>query len=241
METLETQTEETVNRGPSVFASKTKIGERYLTRGGSAIEIVTPDMKGNLLVRDLLRDVTLKIPGDHLLYPYRKDQINKEAIAMAKAEKKAGSTGGTKEKEAKGPDRGAARKGSHIVLFRRIKDTVHEVTFTGKVLEYKGKEYASLKEVASVIRGKAISGSGRSFFGLRHNGCIELGREVIKGLDDAKPVKEPKKPAVKKPKAAKQAKKAKSAKDEDGEDEGPESKPSASVGEAVSKVFGRGR
>lgn len=147
---------------------------------------------------------------------------------MAKLNK---SGDGKDKKGSRGIERGARRDGNAIILYRQEGDTVHEVTYREGVLIYKNKHYTSLKEVAEAVRGKEISGSGRTYFGLRHNGFIELGKEVWKGLKAAN--KEAEKPK----KAAKKGKRV-----DDEEDEAKASKSnSKSVGEVVAKVFGKGR
>lgn len=240
--------EERVNRGPSTFASRAIIGKKYLTKGGCFITVLAPNLKGGVLVRDELRQVSLNIYGDELLYPYDRNKINKEAIAMANAEKKtskkAGSGGG------RGGERGARRNDGGIEIFRKIGITIHCALFKDGVLRYRAKNYTSLKEVAEAMRGKAISGSGRSFFGLRSEPNIGLGKEVIKGLDDAESEREAARKAVKKdaldaahksfPKPGK-AKSAKKAKDTEDDDEAPESKATGVTAEAGVVARGRGR
>lgn len=226
----------------SIFASRARIGERYLTRAGHPVITVAPTMKGELVVRSELRGTTHTLAGSDLLYPYKKEKINQEAIRMANAEKKSGK--GKKAEGARGGERGARKTSEGIVLTRKIGNATHEVLFHGGILTYRTKDYMTLKEVAEVIRGKDISGSGRSFFGLRTPGHIELGKEVLKGLADAESdrkavEKKAQKDAHKsfpKPGKAKRAKKASSQ-----EDEETPSKSKAEGVPAQAGVSARGR
>jgi len=119
---------------------------------------------------------------------------------MAKAQKETTKTAGFK-----GSARGAARAadGVSIRLFREIDGAIQDVMYLDGTLTYKGKKYATLKAVAEAIRCKAVSGSGRSFFGLRTQGNIELGKEIIRGLADNKQEGGLKFPKVKRVKARK--------------------------------------
>lgn len=168
-----------------VYASKAEIGKMYMTNNGLPITILSFDIKGRVWVRDELFGHPVKIYGDQLLRPYDKKQLNKEATQMAKAHKKAAGEG-KKEKGLRGSDRGARLVKNGIELFRMV-GTVEYIAHLNEdgVLTVKGKEVASIKEAAEVIAGKKISGSGRSFFGLRSEPNITIGKQVWKAMKDA--------------------------------------------------------
>lgn len=209
-----------------IFASQAEVGKQYVTKGGCPITVL--EMGAKIKVRDDLMNHVVALWADALLWPFTKDKINKESIQMAKALKQAK---GSKATGKRGGDRGAKKVADGIQLYRQVGDVVHEVLYHEGILSYRNKDYDTLKEVAVIIRGKAISGSGKSFFGLREEGNVVLGKEVWKGLKDACA-----KAAVKPPKA----KKAKRVKDEVDESEVTKSKATGVAG-VVAKVFGKAR
>lgn len=227
-------------RGESVYAGKAEIGTQYVTSGGWAVTVL--EINTRCIVRNDITGNRCKLFLDQLLWPYRAELISKEAINMAKAQK---GTGSKAEKGARGGERGARKEKEGIIVFRKIGIAMHEVLCHEGVLTYRTKDYMTLKDVAEAIRGKKISGSGRSFFGLRTTGNIELGKEVIKQLSDAEDAKKAaeKKAAQDKAAEQKKARKPKAKKVAEDEEEDDENKKDAStpVGAIVAKVFGRGR
>lgn len=224
----------------SIYASKAEVGQKYVSKRGNPVTVLSTGNivfgRPGIIVRNDLTGDKVTLFADQLLWPYDAKLISKEAMNMAKAK-----TEGSKKGGMRGGERGARKEKDGIILFRKIGIVMHEVLCHEGVLTYRTKDYMTLKEVAAVIRGKAISGSGRSFFGLRTQGNIELGKEVIKHLTDMDDAKKAVMKAEEEKYAAQQKKekKLKAKKAEDDEDE-DESKPK-SVADVVAKVMGRGK
>lgn len=216
----------------TIFASHAVVGTRYLTKSGYPVTVL--EVGAKIQVRSDLFGTVLVVDGAQLLKPYVESQINKEAITMANAEKKATKSKGT---GMRGGERGASKTKDGILLHRKIGIVEHQVLYHEGVFTYRTKDYMSLRDVVKAVTGKPFSGTGKSFFGLRTNGNIELGREVAKGVKAAKEAVKAQLKAASKPT---KAKKAKGSSNGDEEDEGSGSKP-RSVGDVVAKVMGKSR
>lgn len=220
----------------SIYASKAQVGAQYITKGGWPITVL--EVGSRIRVREQLTGDESRLYPDMLLWPYSKERITKEAITMASIAK-----AGTKKaagKVSRGGERGARKEGTGIILFRKMGTVLHEVLCHEGVLTYRSKDYMNLREVAQAIRGKAVSGSGRSFFGLRSEPNIGLGKQVLKELADAEAAK--RKAEADAAKAAKVKKTAKKKEqDEEEDDEKPTAKAASTVGQVVAKVFGKRR
>lgn len=219
----------------SVFAGQAEVGQQYVTKGGWPVTVL--EMGTRCVVRNDFTGDRCKLFLDQLLWPYNAKLISKEAIAMSKTAK-AGKA--PKEKKVRGMDRGARKVADGIELFRIVGLVEHQALYHDGIITVKGKNYDNLKEVATIIKGKEISGSGRSFFGLRSEPNITLGKEVIKGLraaQDKEKAEASEKAKAEKPKKVRKVKAKKADEDDDDED----GKAPASVGAAVAKVFGKGR
>lgn len=222
-----------------IFARQAEIGKEYLTKSGYPVKVVKVEtVKDRVEVENTLSGEPVRIYGADLLFPFDATKINKEAIQMAKNVKSAGKK--SAGKGTRGGDRGATKTAEGIVLFRQMGNARHEVLCHGGILTYRTKDYMTLKEVAQAIRGKAVSGSGRSFFGLRSEPNITLGKEVLKELSVAEEKAKAVAKAEAKAKKTPKVKKAKAKKAVAEEDETPEKK-ATSVGELVASHFSKGR
>lgn len=222
----------------SVFASKAKIGERYITKAGFPVTVVAVDQKQwgkpAIIVSIDGGGSRVSLAHDQILWHRGHKEVSKEAIEMStitKAAKKSSGTG------MRGGERGASKTKDGILLHRKIGIVEHQVLYHEGVFTYRAKDYMSLRDVVKAVTGKPFSGTGKSFFGLRTNGNIELGREVAKGVKAAKEAVKAQLKAASKPT---KAKKAKGSSNGDDEDEGSESKP-RSVADVVAKVMGKSR
>lgn len=146
------------SRGNSIFAKVAVVGARYLTKAGFPILIL--ERQGNdVKVKAELSGRILKLPESQLLWPYKKEWISKEAIAMSQ---------GTKHEPVSAEvmkDRVEPLKGKRL-LKRTYKGKEHTIKVLADGFHYSGKAFPSLTAVASAITKQAHI-NGPMFFGLR--------------------------------------------------------------------------
>lgn len=141
----------------AMFASKAKVGERYLTKAGVPVTIKSIGAK--VIITANATGNSMDIPAGYLLFPYSREGINKECLVLM----------GVKESQTVNREALKSRLdhvGNHRTLKRTYKGVEHVVTVKQDGFEYKGAHYASLTAIAMHIRGGKPE-SGPKFFGVK--------------------------------------------------------------------------
>jgi hypothetical protein len=147
----------TMVKAIATFASKTKVGEKYLTKSG--VPVTVKSIGSSVTITAHATGNTIVIPAGYLLFPYSREGINKDSrILMGVTDAHTVNTEAIKSR--------IDHVGKHRTLKRTYKGIEHIVTVKADGFEYNGDHFSSLTAIAMKIRGGKPE-SGPKFFGVK--------------------------------------------------------------------------